>query len=361
MKILQILPVFTLGGVETMCENLSTELARMGQDVVIGSLFTQKTAITDRLEARGIRIEYLDKKMGFDRALFARLRALLREERPDVVHTHLYTAKYVQNAARKLGVPVRVHTVHNMAPFEFGKPDQFVNRRLYRRGLTPISLSREIQKTVTDLYGLTEEQTPVILNGVPLENCIPKETYAPKAVRFLHVGRFTPQKNHAVLIRAFAQAHSLRPEIRLELYGEGPLLAESRDLVHELVAESFIRFCGLSDSMYGPMHDADVFLLPSTYEGVPMTLIEAMGTGLPILTSPVGGIPDMLENEVSALIVPPEEEPLVRAIVRIADDAALRERLGRAALSRAPLFSSKKMAENYLALYEEKYRAVSRR
>ncbi len=354
MKILQVLPVFILGGVETMCENLSVELKKAGHEVRVLSLFTQHTPISDRLEEKGIEIRYLDKKKGFDRAVFGRVKNELRSFQPDVVHTHIYTAKYAQPAASRLGVPALVHTVCTVAEHEFGRPDRMVNKYLYRhKGVIPVALSDEIQKSVAELYSLNADDIPIVLNGVPLENCRPVAAYPEKAVRFLHIGRFSPEKNHALLIRAFAKLHEKLPDARLDLYGEGALLGECKALAAELQANDYIRFCGTLPSLYDVMHEADVFLLPSVYEGVPMTLIEAMGTGLPCIASRVGGIPDMITDGVNGLLIEPTEEALEAAMLHLAGDKALRQRLGEAAGLRSEAFSAKLMAEKYIEIYKK--------
>ena len=98
------------------------------------------------------------------------------------------------------------------------------------------------------------------------------------------------------------------------------------------------------------MHDADVFALTSNYEGMPMTLIEAMGTGLPIVATRVGGIPDMLDDD-SALLVPVDTDAVAEAFEKYYDDEMLRRNYGQAAANRANQFSAQAMAENYLKLY----------
>ena len=99
MKILQVIPYFCFGGAETMCENLTYALRDLGHDVVVVSLFDERTEISGRMEAAGVRIRYLGKKPGLDVSVVPKLMKIFREERPDVVHTHLNVILYAVMAA----------------------------------------------------------------------------------------------------------------------------------------------------------------------------------------------------------------------------------------------------------------------
>lgn len=109
MKILQVIPYFCFGGAETMCENLTYALRDLGHDVVVVSLFDERTKISDRMEAAGVRIRYLSKKPGLDMSVVPKLTKIFREERPDVVHTHLNVILYAVMAARLAGASLRPH------------------------------------------------------------------------------------------------------------------------------------------------------------------------------------------------------------------------------------------------------------
>ena len=111
MKIIQVIPVFRLAGAEIMCENLCVALKNAGETVIAVSLYSEQTAITERLVKNGVRIVFLEKKPGFDPAIFVKLVKLFREERPDVVHTHIYASKYALPAAVLAGVKRRVHKI----------------------------------------------------------------------------------------------------------------------------------------------------------------------------------------------------------------------------------------------------------
>ncbi len=354
MKILQIIPVFDMGGAETMCENLCVALHRKGHQVIAVSLYTKTTPITRRLDAAGVPIVYLNKRLGFDPAVIMRLIRLFGKEKPEVVHTHTYASRYALPAAVLCGVRKRVHTIHSVAQREASAVGKLVNGMLFRGfRVVPVALSREIQATVQEVYKLTSDRIPVVFNGVDLTSCIPREDYAQHGETFtvLHIGRFAPVKNHELLLRTFAAAASRCPALRLRLIGDGELLAPMQALAAELGVEDRVEFLGQQSNVYPYLHEADCFVLPSRYEGLPMTLIEAMGMGLPIAASRVGGIPDMITDQVDGLLVEPAEEAWLRAVNALYHDTMLRKRLGRNARTRATFFSAEKMAQGYLSIY----------
>lgn len=353
MKVIQIMPEFGLAGAEILCETLSAELAKLGADVVIISFYDYRSPITERLEQQEIPVYYCHKKPGFDPGMVVRLYQIFKREKPDVIHTHLRVTPYAIPAALLAGVKKRVHTVHNIAAKEATAAVQRLNSFFFRfNHVIPVALSVEIRKTVRDRYRIPAEKIPVIFNGIDLNKCIAKTSYIHGGkLRFIHVGRFSEQKNHFMLIEAFGRVHRMLPDTELILIGRGELEGRAKEKVREMGLTGCIHFHGVTDNVYPLLHSADVFILPSKYEGMPISLIEAMATGLPVIASGVGGVPSMIENEADGLLTKGEIDSVVNAMLRMAD-GELRERLGRAARKKAArLFSSQAMAEKYLQIY----------
>lgn len=352
MKIVQVMPDFGLAGAETMVENLSCGLAAEGCDVLVISFFDLHTAITERIENRGIKIKYLGKKRGFDPSIISKMRKIIKAYQPDVIHTHLYVLPYAFLASMGFKAK-RVHTVHSVAQKEQTKVGKNINRVLFRYfNVVPVALSKEIQRTIQEVYGLPDNRIPVVFNGIDLSRCIVKESYARKdTFTVLHIGRFMDVKNHELLLRSFARFKGQHSDARLQLLGDGELKENMMQLAGQLNITDAVEFAGLQSNVYPWLHNADVFILPSKFEGMPMTLIEAMGTGLPIIASNVGGIPDMLSSQKEALLIEPKEEKIIEALEMVYSDAKKREYWGRNALQRSSLFSSQAMARKYLQLY----------
>ena len=356
MKIVQVIPSFAFGGAEIMCENLLYAQRDLGHDVLAVSLFDLHTPITDRIEAAGIKIAFMGKKPGLDLSMKKKLKKLFKAERPDAIHVHLNAIKYAAPAARAAKVKKCVYTVHNLAEKDAAGFSRKLNAYFFSHKMAkPVALSEVIKQSIADTYGIRPCTVPVVLNGIDLSKCIQKTDYKLEGgARLLHVGRFFAQKNHAGMLRAFKLVLDAHPDAKLTLVGDGELRAECEELVRSLGIADSVIFEGLQSNVYPYLHEADIFMLPSLYEGVPITLIEAMGTALPIVASNVGGIPDMLADGESAMLCEPSEESIASACIKLIESEQLRASCGRAALDASVRFSALTMAESYISIYSQK-------
>lgn len=356
MKILQVIPYFCFGGAETMCENLTYALSAMGHEVTVVSLYQERTPISIRMEEAGVKILYLDKKLGLDVSMIPKLMKIMKQEQPDVVHTHLDVIKYAVAAARFSGVKRCVHTVHNVAHEEAeGRLQKIINTVYFKLGWSvPVALSPEVLRTIVSFYGLKEEKVPMIYNGVDLGKCCPKENYSlSEPACLLHIGRFNEQKNHAGLLEAFSIIVNRYPNCCLKLIGDGDLREKIERRAEELGIREKVIFQGSQSNVYPFLQEADLFLLPSKFEGMPMTIIEAMGTGLPVVASAVGGVPDMLKNMESGLLVSCEPAEVADAVCKLLDSETLRKKLGGNALADSKRFGAEYMAQCYCRVYSK--------
>lgn len=354
MKIIQVMPEFGLAGAEVMAENLAYGLKAEGHEVLMISFYCMHTAITDRLEKNGVKIEYLGKKKGFDLSIVFKMRKIMKQFKPDVVHTHRYVMPYAFLASVGLNVK-RVHTVHNIAEKEVPSKQLPMQKVLFKNfGVIPVAITPITQKSIEAYYGLNQKEVPLVYNGIDLTQCIAKKnTQIVSQVKILHVGRFAPQKNHEMMVEAFADVVSDYPNCELDLVGDGDLVNNVRKKVAELGIQEKVHFVGLLDKVYEKMSESDIFILPSKYEGMPITLIEAMATGLPIVATAVGGVPDMIENGKSGVLVGVSKEEIADGIIALIRDAHLRETVSQGAKHRAVQFSLENMTKAYIDVYQQ--------
>lgn len=361
LRVMQIIPDLGIGGAEIMVENLSIELNKREIDLKIISLYSHNSAITERLEKNNVQIIYLNKKLGVDWKIAVRLYRLMMEFKPDVVHTHLYAASYGIAASIFAKVPVKIHTIHNVATKEFKKINRIINRIFYHYyGVIPVSISPLIKQTVQKEYNLAENSVAMIYNGIDLKRCLPKENYAfnKDRIDIIHVGSFKEQKNHVGLLRSFKMVYDQYPNANLILIGSGELEEQVENCIKNLELGENVELLGLRADVYSFLNAADIFVFPSLWEGMPISLIEAMATGLPILATRVGGIPDMIENNISGLIVDVKDDDVSRALIQLIENRTLREQLGYQARIAALRFTSNKMATEYADLYN--YNRISK-
>lgn len=354
-KIMCLIPDLNLGGAEIMVENLANKLRNQGYDIVVVSLYSKKTVISKRLISKNIQVIYCDKKKGFDIRLIYRLYKLFSLKKPDVVHSHLYAMPYGVLAAFLAKVPLKIHTIHSMATKEVGARKRKINKFLYKfLGVIPVSISPQVKESVIKEYNISDENVIMIYNGIDINNCMKKEDYSIHGDNFniLHVGNFKEAKNHIGLVEGYKIVFDKNPNVVLHLIGSGELEQKIKEKVKLLGLESNIIFHGMQANVYSFLEQADLFVLPSLWEGMPISLIEAMSFGLPIVATNVGGIPDMIRNNISGLLVETESNKISDAICEMINDKFLRENLGKEARNQAKRFSSKNMAEQYIELYE---------
>ncbi|MGB9662819.1 MAG: glycosyltransferase [Moorellaceae bacterium] len=358
VRVLHIIPNFGPGGAERLVVDLMEATDKERFEVAAVSLYPESGTILEKvIKEKGLQVYFLNKHRGLDLRMIPRLYRLFHTFRPDVVHTHLYVLRYALLPSLLCRVPVRVHTVHNVAQKEVDRVGKLVHWIAFRLGnVVPVSISREVANTVRAVYG-RDIHTPVIYNGIPtarfITNAGQDNTKKGRDVVLLHIGRFAPQKNHLLLIEAFALAVKEHPTMQLWLIGDGPLRPAVEKTVVEMGLEGTVLFLGIRDDVPKLLADSDVFILPSDWEGVPLTVLEAMAAGKPVVATAVGGVPELVEDGVTGILVPPRNpEALAQGILRLAKDPHLRQRMGKAARERAlERFDIARTAREYEALY----------
>lgn len=351
MKILQVMPEFALAGAERMAENLTLQLKKNGYDVEVVSLYDYHSAITENLEKNGIKIHYLGKRKGLDLSMYFKLTRLFMKLKPSVVHTHRYVAQYTMPACILAGIRGRVHTIHTMASEESSQK-KLQNIFFHKFKLIPVGISDTVQKSICDFYKLTPERVPMVFNGIDIDRYAAKTSYEQNGkFRFVHIGRFALAKNHKNIVKAFKILSEKYDDVELHFIGEGELLDETNQLITDLGMKDKIILHGVMNNINTEMCKYDSLILPSVYEGMPITLIEAMAVGMPIAASAVGGIPDMIEDKISGILCSPDCESIAGVMEKLYLDKELRAELGDGAKKAADRFSAGNMAKGYIEIY----------
>lgn len=355
MKILQVMPDFELAGAQTMCENLIMELIKDEKNIVeVISFYNFNSDITKRLEMNKIKIYYLGKKKGFDIKLFFNLKKVIDTFQPDVIHTHRYALEYVVpilKFCKKKDIKI-IHTVHNIAEKEVPKILQFFQAKWFKsKRVTPIAISELVRDSIVKRYRLNIKNIPLVYNGINLERCKIKENYKFNN-NLLHIGRFSEQKNHEELLECFAECLKVNSDLKLYLVGNGEKKSKIEEKVKKMNLQQNVIFMGTMPNCYEIMSKADIFLLPSKWEGMPMTLIEAMATGLVCIAYPVGGIPNMIKDGITGSL-PKNPMEMSKCILKYASNEELRERVGKNARKQSNMFSSDIMCNKYLDIYKQ--------
>ncbi len=353
MSVLQFIPNLDLAGAEVMLQNLATEIKRNNVDVYVVTLYSNRTVIHERLENANIKVISLQKESNSIINLVRLLRKKIRELRPSVIHTHRYVLPYAFLASLGMRTKI-VHTVHNVAEKEVGKLGLFLNRFLYKiKRIQFVSISPKVRSSLSIRYHIKDLKIPMIYNGIDLSRCIKKASYdVSDEFKILHIGRFGTQKNHSAMIDSYSEFLKYNRNSKLILVGDGDLFDEMKNKVIDLNISSSVDFRGRLDNVFELLNECDVFILPSLWEGMPITLIEAMGTGLPIIASDVGGVGDMITNEYEGELFSLEDFDLTNRIIKLHGNLELRQKYGRNAFEKSKEFSSANMAKAYMGLYK---------
>lgn len=359
LRIAHVLGSFEVGGAEQVVLNLVKHQINDGHEVFAFSLANGRTEVNEpKLKAAGAVTLHAPKRGRVDPTLPFRLRTMLKDLEVDVVHTHNpLPAVYGPPAARMAGLPC-VHTKHGAN--EASRSSSWLRRVGQNMASALISVSEETARQAKS-QGEHAPIIDVIENGIPLASFAPNAQLRAEVRRELSipddavvigtVGRLSEVKNQPLLVRAVAPL--LNAGVRLAVVGEG----EFRPNV-----EAAIRECGVSEHVHllGQRLDAprvltafDVFALSSDSEGLPMVLPEAMTSGLPVVSTAVGGIPDVIKEGSTGYLVPKGDEVAMRGrLAELVNNGELRRRLGAAAREDAlGRYSSQRMHERYLELY----------
>jgi glycosyltransferase involved in cell wall biosynthesis len=368
--VLQVIPAFTVGGAEWMAAHLAAHLpANQFRRGVVSLHGARGSPIEEYLARYEVPIYYLNKRRGFDPTTWLRLYRLLRTLKPAIVNTHQTVGRYVYPACWAARQRWIVHTVHSVA---YGEIDSRFWRRFqgwaYRRGVLPVSIAQEVTRTFIEEYG----RAP----AAEIPNAIPTDRYTPDPVRraawrsqhevpadalmFTCVAGLRPQKNHRLLIQAFAHASSQLADALLLLVGPpdrlDPAYAESlQRLAQELGLGQRVRFLGSRSDVPDILRASDVFVLSSDYEGNPLSVLEAMAAGLPVVSTAVGGVPELVQHGATGLLVPAgDARALAEAITQLGRDADQRAAMGHAARQTAlERFDVRVMSHAYAKFYLE--------
>lgn len=355
-----------IGGLETLLvDTINRMPAGSYRHAVI--CLTDYTDFAERITRPGVELYALHKPAGLALGTHADLFRLLRRLRPDILHTYnLGTIEYAATAWAA-GVPVRVHAEHGRD----ARDPQGVNPKhnLLRRLVLPfidryVPVSHELRGWLERVVRIPSRKIQLIDNGVDTERfrpgvATPLESWQQDPDTFVigTVGRLQDVKDHATLVEAFALLRRQLPQakLRLVLVGDGPLRGQLEALVAQRGLEDSVSFAGARSDVAPVMRSFSLFALSSIAEGTPVTLLEAMASGLPVVATAVGGIPDLVEQGVSGTLAPARDpQALAAAIAPYVMDRALAQRHGAAGRARIEQqYSMQAMLAAYVALYDE--------
>ena len=331
-----------VGGSQRQIVQLALGLKARGVTCAV-LYFINPSFLVEQLQAAGIETIRVNKTARVDPGFVRRLRQAIRAWAPDVVHCYSFTAElWGAIACRLLPArerPVLISSVRGTYEW-YGRNQWRMKRWVSSQSASIISNSREGAEYAARQMHWPLHHFHVVHNGVSVTEPdaarvdLLRQHYLQNTfdTLVLFVGRLVEHKNLPRLLQAFAQVVKQRPRTRLLLAGSGPLHDALAAQIGQLGLQDHALLLGEQSEVPALMEAADLVVLPSLREGLSNVVLEAMALGRAVLSTPVGGIPQAIDNgRHGVLVEPTDTDALARALLTLIDDPALRERLGRAA------------------------------
>ena len=350
-------------GAEHVVFNLLIALKELDFDVILGCLSPTHLPGADlgrELAKRQIPVVFLNEQKRISlRGLIAIYR-LLKRSHADILHVNGYKATVLGGIVSSIiGIPY-IATYHGEAAQDLKLLSKYSRVELIflNRTARIIAVSNRIKNELTT-RGVAVEKISVIHNGIedPMElNVQPdnKIGYKRRYPHILCVGRLVPLKRFDLVIDAINTLRKEYPEILLSIAGTGPMEETLKAKVSSLGINEAVQFLGYVENTRQLYKSADIFVLFSEMEGSPIVLIEAMAYSLPIITTAVGGIPEMLNNENAIILPSGDVSKLVVSVRQLTSNLEYAKDLGRAARNNfVSRFKSNIMVNKYVKQYNE--------
>ena len=354
-KILIVIPTLVQGGGQKFVLDLAKGIDKNKYQVKI---LTYYDLISDcffkdfkQLDEECVEIIKLNKKKGLDLSFFSKVKKVVREYDPDVIHSNLDTLLYLFGTFRKK--QVKLHTVHTLAQKEAIGLQKIV-RKIAFKGfkVLPVAISDVVAESVKEYYKITE--VPVAYNGVRCCDYVGERKYSDK-VRLMATGTLYPVKNYEYLIDCFYEIAKTYPNTTLTILGDGPLRNDLQKKIETLGLVDKVTLMGEVSNVKAYLLDADIFVSSSIYEGLPLSMLEAMASGLPVVANDVGGIKEIVQNDYNGYIVPlGDKDAYIKSVEKLILNLEKRENASINAKTLASEFDEKKTVELYEKLYENK-------
>lgn len=345
-------PKLAGGGAERVVSVLTSALAELGYhvDLILYERRENEYPISDKVKIHLLpnRSIYRNKILYLINKYFV-LRKLIKECTPDVLVPFLpHQVEQCFAASRGLKIPMVV-TVRNNPQFDTDNARQRKRRDWIVKHVEGIFLQAESQK----YYFAPKLQKKCFVVPNPISQSIldVKYEYRNKITKLITMGRLSEQKNHEMLIKAFAKVYKKHPDLSLDIYGEGALKCKIQELINSFNLQFSVHLCGRTNNVAETMCKYDLFVMSSNYEGMPNALMEAMGIGLPCISTncPTGPAELLGENERGILIPVNNIECLANAIEQMLQSSGMNKEYGqRAKTYIGEKFGSKTVAKQLI-------------
>ena len=355
----QVIYSLEIGGVEKLALTIGAHVDRKRFRPAVCALDSDGV-LAKELERHGIPYHVLWRK-GIEARVLARLYRCFRQEKARIVHTHQFTALLFSLLPAKVYGAKIVHTEHEFYGYQKYARSRWLFKQLWRFCSALTVVSPEVARYYVEELGIPPRRIHVVNNGVDLDRFnvavrLPRSRLGLSSddLAYCVVGRLEPEKDHRTLLRAFRALVDHCPAARLLIVGDGSLRGELEFRSRSLGLERNVRFLGARADIPEVLAAIDVFVLSSIHEGAPLSVIEAMGAGKPVIATDIGGLRLLVQPAINGLLVPPSDPVALEAAMRsLAVNPKLRQEMGVRSLQIArDSFSVSTMVKRYQEIYE---------
>ena len=354
-------------GAEVMDYYLLKHLKR-SNEFKLSSITLNEGRLADEIRSIGIPIDIVDEsRHGFLQTIREVKKVLVRKS-PDIIHSHGYKPNIVAFfSSRKINRIRLISTQHGM-PESIGsnRNNKYLlahklNFRLLSKYFNRIvTVSADMQDIFINKYGFPKNIISMIHNGteIPADTSMKTENGIQNGIfRIGSIGRITPIKDYSLMVEISKEVSRETDKIRFELAGEGPDMEKVLDLVDRYRLEKMFTLRGFVEDRENFYKNLDIYLNTSLHEGIPISILEAMSYGVPVIAPNVGGLKEILEDGVQGFLVEGRDpKAFSRKCLSLYENASVKNRMKCSARERvAKHFSNERMAAEYSDLYNNVY------
>lgn len=368
MRVTHVIGSCAPGGAEIFTKSLLIELKKQGLDVNLWVMtpvemidsedqrkLTFQNNFIQELADHKVATSFIGKRPKKDWSRTKKtLREFYKQGKSEIIHSHLESVSF--HVCRAFGgqVPL-VQTIHNT---KIAHPlvGRFLLKRKFRRY---VAISKMVNRVILDYLKIKKEKIWIIHNGVDLTKFqLMKKDYHPNK-NLIAVGRLTQQKDYPNLLQAFSNVkrrlESRQMDIpQLRIVGEGELRSQVEKMILEMGLTNYVQLLGVREDIPELLAESDIYVMASEWEGLSISLIEALSAGMTIVVTDAGSNNEIVENGQSGIIVPCKNpDSLAEALFQVITDRQTRELFSINARRRAEEFSIEKCAEKHIEMYKE--------
>lgn len=362
--ICHVIHALGVGGAEVLVDQMIRRMQKEFRCIV--AVLDEIGEIGTRLQEEGFIVEHLHRQPGIDRGCATRLRQFADREGAEILHAHqctpFFQAMLSRGLTRRRPVVFTEHGRH--FPDTPSRKRALVNRMLLKRCDRLFGCGAAVRQALINNEGLPESRVEVIYNGVDLKALSKPTPGAREQIRaefgysandfvVVQVARLHELKDHQTALKAVDEARHKIPGLRLLLAGDGDQRSAIEQTIRERGLEQNVTLAGTRKDIADLLSASDVFLLSSISEGIPLTVIEAMAARRPVVSTAVGGLPELIEHGVSGMLAPSgDASTLAASLVQLHQNADLRNQMAEVAAGRAQeKFSLQGMLNSYRDVY----------